>query len=221
MDTRIKLLVGAITGAVVGYFVGGAISMQLQEQDYQDGNPEEFDEEQEAEELTFIVEKGNGVDASIRNKDYSKFFKPREDLEELASKYKAPKRQVEEVEDDESDADEFETYQDETPSPIKVIHTEDYQNPDNGYEKIELFIHEDDVICDENDEPVEYAEKLVGEETLDKFGPYAQQFSGDPDVIYIRNTDVRADYMVTRYHRPYHVETKKKGRKAHAEDAGS
>lgn len=86
-----------------------------------------------------------------------------------------------------------------------VIHRDEY-NEDNeaeGYEKHALtFFEGDDVLCKEDDSIITDQDGVVGLGNLSRFG----HGSGDPNIVYIRNEELKVDLEVTHSDNKYAVD---------------
>ena len=82
-----------------------------------------------------------------------------------------------------------------------VIHRKEFEDEDAGYGQSTLSYYQgDDVLCDEHDTPIYNAKDYV---------PMPLEFgkgSGDPNVIYIRNPRLEAEYEILLDHGHYAVE---------------
>lgn len=88
-------------------------------------------------------------------------------------------------------------------SQPSIIEASDYYHGYLDYAKIELTYYEDDdVLCDEKDQPIIDPEGSVGDAALVSFGVD----SGDPDIVYIRNLQRECDYEIVRVHSSYQKE---------------
>lgn len=72
-----------------------------------------------------------------------------------------------------------------------VITPEAYMEP-NGYDKLACNYYNNDILTDENDEPVEIEEIMGSHDMLDRMGEY------ETDTLYIRNDKTEADYEITQ-----------------------
>lgn len=72
----------------------------------------------------------------------------------------------------------------------------------DDYHVEELIYFSDNVLCDEEYEPIENVEDVVGFESLNHFGDY------DDDAVYVRNDKRKCDYEITLDERTY-LEAKK------------
>ena len=83
---------------------------------------------------------------------------------------------------------------------LHVISLEEYAVSTNR--KVVLtFYDEDDVLTDNDSNPIADPDALLGPEGLMAFG----EGSGDPDTVYVRNDDRATDYEVVRLHKSYAV----------------
>lgn len=65
------------------------------------------------------------------------------------------------------------------------------------YEKISLIFYSDGILIDDNYEPVDDVEDLVGAESLNHFGEY------EDDSVFVRNDRLKCDYEILLDHREY------------------
>lgn len=77
-----------------------------------------------------------------------------------------------------------------------IISPDDFGEIEN-YEKVTLTYTTDGVLLDDNDEPVEHSEDIVGTDFMHYFGKY------EDDAVYIRNDVRRCDYEILREYRVY------------------
>ena len=66
-----------------------------------------------------------------------------------------------------------------------------------GYETISLTYYEDGVLTDDQDEPVEDVDDVVGLDSLNTFGKY------EDDSVFVRNDRLKADYEILLDERKY------------------
>lgn len=76
---------------------------------------------------------------------------------------------------------------------IEPITEAQYNNEKRYFDKIELTLYKNDVICDDRDEPMEWDD--VYEHIGNDFESY---FEDDEPVCYIRNYDLECDYMLKK-----------------------
>lgn len=75
--------------------------------------------------------------------------------------------------------------------PIYILHRDEFFAEETGWSQTTLTWYDgDDVLCDERNEPVRKHEEVIGENI--RFG----HGSGDPNVVYIRNENIQAEYEV-------------------------
>ena len=85
-----------------------------------------------------------------------------------------------------------------------VIHRDEYNNetPD-GFDQYTLTYFEgDDVLCRDDDTVIEDQDSVVGLGNLTKFG----HGSGDPNIVYVRNHELRVDLEVVHSDGKYATE---------------
>src|SRR3972149_718460 len=217
MNTHVKAIaIGAIIGGSLGYLIGkwyvdnylllDVDDWYFENQDTNKEEPTTCAEEDVpvVEERIFLPMSKSKAGKNIVSKDYSHYFDPKTKvtLAELASKYDV---HVPGAETKESNPDIlFENYEpkeeskdEEDPS---VISLEEFINSDTGFDKVTVHYYaEDDVVTDDQDEPVSGPEKFLGEVALLSFG----ELSDDSDTVYIRNVSMRAEYEVVRLNTRY------------------
>lgn len=80
------------------------------------------------------------------------------------------------------------------------------ERPDGEYDPVELFWYDsDNVICDDNDEPLEDSEKHMGFDIRDQFYMIDDEMTGDPDIRVIFNHKTKTVYHITRVNASYAV----------------
>lgn len=90
-------------------------------------------------------------------------------------------------------------YEEEVPlrsgeKPYIITHDEFYEG-EKDYEQITLtYFDGDDVLVDEQDQPVDDPEDTIGEDHLVRFG----HGSKDNNVVYVRNDRIEADFEISR-----------------------
>lgn len=72
-----------------------------------------------------------------------------------------------------------------------VIPPEDFGEFDN-YERINLTYYADGVLTDDNDDPIEDVDDIVGTDSLNHFGEY------EDDSVHVRNDRLKCDYEILR-----------------------
>jgi hypothetical protein len=84
-----------------------------------------------------------------------------------------------------------------------IIHKDEYDITPDGYEQYTLTYFEgDDVLSDDRDRVIEDQDKTVGLGNLSKFGIG----SGDPNIVYIRNEELKVDIEVVHSDGKYATE---------------
>jgi hypothetical protein len=212
MDTRIKILIGTVIGAGLGWLVGNLIVNQIlaaesefDDWDYLDEEDldwvKEIDEEIETEESEERIMKNKGKRV-VRPRNYSDFFgSNRPELAALAAKYNNEEVTPEEetLAPDEAAFENYEEIEEEKKDP-SIISSTEYLNGDMGYEKVVLYYYAgDDVVTDEDNNPVNRPEQLLGDDALVSFG----ELSDNPKMVYVRNNGKKADYHVIRLDTTY------------------
>lgn len=97
---------------------------------------------------------------------------------------------VEETKDDENE------FPQEVDKPY-VISPGEFGELGDEYTRISLSYYADGVLADENDEIVEDADEIVGEDFADHFGEY------EPDSVFVRNDRLKCDYEILLDQRNY------------------
>lgn len=222
MNTNVKLVIGGLVGAGIGYFVGSVIVdiIDLKEHpdtdDYndieypntQDGGPEI--DETEGKELFQRLK--TMPKRTVRN--YAQAFKENPALQKLVEKYNGELEGDTVVEDSLDITEEITDFGDditaeEDDNPlISIISMADFANAE-GYETVTLNYYDDDVVTDEHDVPIDHPEQILGEDALVSFG----EMSEDADVVYVRNEPKRAMYEVVRTNKNYQVQKARRARK--------
>lgn len=75
-----------------------------------------------------------------------------------------------------------------TTNSVHIITPEEYGNGD--YETVSLMYFSDGVLTDDQREPIENVDEVIGEESLLHFGEYEE------DSVFVRNDDLKADYEI-------------------------
>lgn len=234
MNNNLKVLLGAMIGAGVGYFVGQVIVeiivIKQAESVLCDGGMEELEELEEltdddADENFNILER-NQTKLKKNNeklhtkKNYTQYFKNqnRPDLAALAAKYNGEEPEPlsgNEEKDKEmvlEEIAEFTMIEDEAEkTDPSIISMSEFANAGDEYECLTLNYYDDDVVTDENDEPISKPEQILGEEALVSFG----ELSDDEDVVYVRNEKKKAMYEVVRTNKEYAAPKSRRRGKEH------
>lgn len=210
-------LVAAILGASVGALIGRKVSEKYRKEDYNhyyekdlerrmkemaeeeppisDWMKEEFEtlftpDAKTTEEpvKTQAPKKKGQHPAPKEDMDYSKISKRdqvKQAIADVARKYI--------VKDDEP-------LTNDPNSPIQIISLEEYVEGGQSQEKRDLTYYEaDDTLADEDEKIIADPDALIGSDALVSFG----KLSTDPDIVYVRNTQVGEDYEVTRLQQAY------------------
>jgi len=83
-----------------------------------------------------------------------------------------------------------------------VIHREEFDEEEPGYSQVTLTYYAgDNILCDDKDYPLENIGRIVGD-TLLRFGAG----SGDPNVVYVRNDRLNAEYEILLHRGSYAIE---------------
>lgn len=81
-----------------------------------------------------------------------------------------------------------------------IISEEEFSLENRHFDKVTLgYFVEDDTLVDDQDRPIDDAERSIGSDALMNFGLY----SGDPNIVFVRNEQVSIDYEVVRDERSY------------------
>ena len=101
-----------------------------------------------------------------------------------------------------SNAEEEKVEEDESMDRPYVISPDDFGDI-SGYDAISLTYFADGVLTDDDNEPVEDVDDVVGADFADHFGEY------EDDSVFIRNDRLKADYEILKDRRQYaHVKSK-------------
>ncbi len=84
----------------------------------------------------------------------------------------------------------------ETVNKPYVISPDEFGEKDE-YEQISLTYYSDGVLADEDDEIVEDADSVIGEDSLERFGEYEE------DSVFVRNDRLKCDYEILKDQRNY------------------
>lgn len=75
-----------------------------------------------------------------------------------------------------------------------IIHRDEFGEKTDHSKVTLTYYEDDDILCDEDDKPIENKERLVGEGNLDRFG----HGSNNPNTVYIRNELLSLDAEVIK-----------------------
>jgi hypothetical protein len=194
MDTNLIFLkrfgppvvIGAIVGGIAGYFLGELIVKQLEKAAQKSEEEDDWQKESWLEEDEKTVEE-------IAKIDYTKYTKPKGNLEELVKPYtssideKLTKKGKSKVQDKANN--------------IMIISLEEYEgNRAMNKEPISYYV-DDATFADINEDIIPNPNDLFPVNIHLHFG----QQSEDPDIVYVRNENNGCDYEITQIHGSYSV----------------
>ncbi|MFA6661458.1 MAG: hypothetical protein WCS56_00325 [Bacilli bacterium] len=91
---------------------------------------------------------------------------------------------------------------DNVPEP-EIITSQSFVDEYPDHQKLTLnYYAGDDILVDEDDNPIEDVEIVVGYDSLNHFGEYGPE----EDVLYVRNLKFEIDYEIIRLDENYHIE---------------
>lgn len=98
-----------------------------------------------------------------------------------------------------SEAHRYKSANEETPraDPTPYIISPDEFGEKEDYDTISLTYYQDGILTDENDEPLENAEQVIGLNVVEHFGEYEE------DSVFVRNDIQHCDYEILRDERCY------------------
>jgi hypothetical protein len=193
-------IAGATVGSVATWYYMKKkyeeVEEYYEEEDISTDEEEEDISTDEEEENTSTDEKEN--DAEIKPQEASKLNVKKTNIFDYANKIK--NENYSSYSNTESDSivdevnDEKLIMSDEAPY---VITPEEFGEKD-GYETITLlYYYNNDIVTDDNDEPVEDLEFTIGPSALDRFGEY------EDDSVFVRNDKLKADFEILLDNRDY------------------
>lgn len=205
MNNTVKGIFAFVAGAAVGAaatYLAVKTKYERLAQAEIDSVKEVFSK-RETELLSHCDEIGDEVAAEKIKLGFTRAVKP--DLADIASKirqeteaqdetYDYDDEYVEEDEDAEDIPEESKSI--EPPKPPYVILPEEF-GTEEDYELIDLTYFADKVLTDDWDNPIEDIEDMVGLESLDHIGEYAE------DVVHVRNEKYKADFEISLDEREY------------------
>jgi hypothetical protein len=215
MNRNVALFVGATIGAGAGYFVSAVIADYIEEKEIRDQAPVVVDED-DGDELTDDEDESSPDKNGMRKKkkdsrpktNYTNFFNSidRPDLAALAQRYKDGDGPSDNtiIPATLLDEDEIETPDVSKPEPtgITIISQEEFNNNPDEFEVVDLTYYADDIVVGEDDNIIPGPEDIIGIDALVSFG----LLSGDPDIVYVRNTQTRALYEIVRMSTKYAID---------------
>lgn len=203
-------MVSAVIGGYIGLQIGKKITYNMFEEDFL---PEEDDvlEEEETIEDDEIETESPKRKMKRLPIDYSSLHNDKPSLEEAAATFLSKTSlQKEEVNGEEP---EEETTAENNPY---VISLDDYGHSSNTNEKKVLTYYDgDDALVDSDGFLIQDPDSLLGKDFAESFGTW----SGDPDVVYLRDEKNDTDYEICRIFESYSdaitgISGKKKSSKA-------
>lgn len=213
MNKTIKYVVGGAVGGAIGYFVGSVIvemilyKAQLAEEAEAGEYYTDADDKSQEEPTNVTTPKKLVVNAPAK-KNYTKHFEheDRPKLAELTKKYQAPIEDRDTTEEENAEMTdkedewevEIEMLEDTDHEPVMVISVDEYAS-DDAMEHVTLRYYDDDVVTDENNNPIDRPEMLLGDDALVSFG----QLSQDEDIVYVRNLPKKCMYEVVRMNKDF------------------
>jgi len=91
------------------------------------------------------------------------------------------------------------------PDP-EIITAKSFIDEYPDYEKTTIHYYaEDDVLVDENDEPINHVELVVGYDSLNHFG----ELDEEDNLLYVRNFKFEIDYEIIKHDEKYHVDIRR------------
>lgn len=214
MDKKVTLIIGAVIGSGAGWFVGSVVADYIDEKELRDQIPPDLNEDEE--QTDDDDEESSGAKNKMPKKrqqkkkekvNYSQYFNSidRPDLAALAKKYNEgidenaePAGSVSLIADDEVIA----TIPTPVDTGISIISSDQFNNNEDDFEVVELSYYADEIMVGEDDNIIPDPEDIIGDDALVSFG----MLSGDPDIVYVRNSKVRALYEIVRMSVKYAID---------------
>jgi hypothetical protein len=202
-------LIGALSGAGLGFLVGKYVADKIEEADLEKTYQIEFDFDLKSKEGYIVTPDQQAIATSYpvpqaekklkvkRNTvtpiDYqsvSKKLRAKGDLADLAKQL---------VENEAVAAAEASRSNDVDHDGPYIVSFDDYNdNPSTTQESL-VYYKVDDVLTRDTDEVIHTPEEVVGGDALVCFG----KWSGDPDMVYVRNDKLAKDYEIVQIHGSY------------------
>lgn len=228
MNIPIKpMLIGGVAGGLVGFLVGTIIvnNFMKEDEEWMEVNPpteEKEIDDVEPEEVRPLRKRplnqnGNDKSRSMisrraiqitngdRNRVRTRYDKP--GLEDLVpgNPVNAPETDDEHpLEDFQATQMQLEDNMSKDPVHIRVISANEFSTGEPKYAKHELtYYKEEDLLTDDSDMPITKEKELIGSNWIDNFD---SDISDDPDLVYVRNDQKRADYQIHRVMTSYMVD---------------
>lgn len=174
--------IGAVSGGIAGYLVADFVAYKLQEKMIEKDIMDEFDKNLEEY-------KSNDEEVVLMGVDHGPKSQ-KGDLAKLAQPYLASEFEPEEPENE---------WVNEDLPLYEIISEERWTDQDYPDQVTIMFYTDDKTFAGENEEIISGVKDLIGPDDLLRFG----EKSNDPDVVYIRNNDIEADFQVIRVHGSY------------------
>lgn len=206
MNTTVKVAIGALIGGGIGYFVGAVIEAYIRLKD--DQPIPQYHEDNEMPDFNLPNKEPDMKKTNRRPRDYTKSFDPemKESLENLVKKYNHGITAETEVNSDNAgpiqDEDIALINETDPEKDIEIISVADFANSDLEYDQLTFNYYSDDILTDEDDDPIQDSEAWIGPDALVSFG----QLSQDEDVVYVRNNTRKTEIEVVRLNKPYLAE---------------
>lgn len=164
-----------------GAAIGSAVSWKIAKTKYARLAEEEIASVKEV----FSRRNTDNQKSDERTIERDQFGLTEEDRHNLASKIESLGYGRIDIQEDRRESESVEEEEDE----VYIIEPGEFGEKD-GYEAITLTYYADQVLTDENDDPVEDVEDTIGTESLDHFGEY------EDDSVYVRNDRLKRDYEI-------------------------
>ena len=144
----------------------------------------------------------DSVKEEFRKREHAADYRVREVEKKIEDDILAYKRSAQRIDYTSFSKDPPEEVIAEAGTPAMPPETKPYIIPPDDfgfedYETITLTYYKDGVLTDEDDEPVENPDDIVGSDYSSHFGEY------DPDAVYVRNEKMKCDYEILRSERRY------------------
>jgi hypothetical protein len=179
-----------------GFVTGAVVAVRIVKDKYEKIAQEEIDSVKEA----FAARETTVSNSKPTNLEKAEYSNEKPSLVEYAAKLRDNKYvNYSKSPEIESAAEEPEEVEEQVPTKGKrpyVISPDEFGDIDE-YRQISLTYYADSVLADENDEMVEYPDKIVGLDSLKTFGRYEE------DAAYVRNDRLRSDYEILADERKY------------------
>jgi hypothetical protein len=203
---RNSIFIGGLIGAGLGYLIADWYIETYIPEELELTLPDPIDRFNRRLEKTDQLSKTKPVDPEKAIRNYTEHFikEDRPDLAALAAKYRGEEIELtsEEGIAAQDDSDLEEEYLDNDDVDPRIISIDEYAaNQEFSHETLSYYT--DDVLTDERDIPINRPEKFLGEEALVSFG----EQSGDPDIVYVMNSEKKAMYEIVRLDRAYATKT--------------